>query len=150
MPHRWGAVTAMAALVAMAASDRVAALGEHGQAGLGGQTIGAGHHAMRGADGRERHGARWSPAHRRRRSLARPWFKADATPLVAARSATNAAEEGDAASLEPLAATLQHLLQDLGPVGHQAVDAEVEQAVHLDRVVDRPDVDLDAVPVRGR
>ena len=29
--------------------------GQHGQAGLGGEAVGAGHHAVRGANGRERH-----------------------------------------------------------------------------------------------
>lgn len=51
---------------------------------------------------------------------------------VAARSRT----------AQPLAALHEHLAQQVGPVGHQAVDAEVEQLVHVVGVVDGPHVDV--------
>ena len=42
----------------------------------------------------------------------------------------------------PLAALQEHVLEHLRPIGHDPVDAQVEQAPHLVGVVDRPDVDL--------
>ena len=48
------------------------------------------------------------------------------------------------------ATTHEHVLEDRRPIRHDAVDAEVEQAVHLGRIVDRPHVDLDAAPVGAR
>ena len=47
----------------------------------------------------------------------------------------------------PLTAADEDVLQDRGDVGHDAVDAQVEQADHLVLVVDRPHVHLDAAPV---
>ena len=44
---------------------------------------------------------------------------------------------------------VQHLAQHGGPVGHDAVDPEVEQAVDLVGVVDGPDVHLQAAVVGG-
>ena len=49
----------------------------------------------------------------------------------------------------PLAAPGEHLLEHVGPVGDQAVDAEVEQLVHLRRLVDGPDVHVGAGGVRA-
>ncbi len=54
-----------------------------------------------------------------------------------------------ALSARSTATALQHLPEDRRPIGHDAVDAEVEQAVHLVFIVDRPHVDLDAAPVRA-
>ena len=42
--------------------------------------------------------------------------------------------------LVPGTAFSQHAAEHVGLVGHEAVDAEVEQPVHLDRLVDGPDV----------
>ncbi len=44
----------------------------------------------------------------------------------------------------PLASGFEDLAEDEGAVGHQAVDTEVEEAVHLGAIVDRPHVDLEA------
>jgi regulator of sirC expression with transglutaminase-like and TPR domain len=44
----------------------------------------------------------------------------------------------------PGSAVGQHVAEYLGLIGHQPVDAEIEETVHLVRVVDGPDVDLDA------
>src|SRR5688500_17712545 len=43
----------------------------------------------------------------------------------------------------------KRLERDIGPVGHDAVAAEVDEAAHVGRVVHGPDVDLDAGIVRG-
>ena len=37
----------------------------------------------------------------------------------------------------------------VGAIGHQAIDAHVDQAAHVGRIVHRPHVHLDAVPVCG-
>mgnify|MGYP007000258833 CR=1 len=37
--------------------------------------------------------------------------------------------------------------KDLGAIGHDRVDAEVKESMHLLRVVDRPDVHVDSAPV---
>lgn len=42
---------------------------------------------------------------------------------------------------EPLASECQNLLQHARAVGHDPVDAQVEQPLHLAGVVDGPDVD---------
>jgi len=47
----------------------------------------------------------------------------------------------------PLAPGLQYVAQQIGAVGHDAIDAEVEQAVHFICIVDRPDVDRNASTV---
>ena len=44
----------------------------------------------------------------------------------------------------PLSAPGEHVLEHVGAIGDQAVDAEVEQLVHLRRLVDGPDVDVGA------
>jgi hypothetical protein len=44
-------------------------------------------------------------------------------------------------STAPQTSPLEHVAEQLRPVGHDAVDAEVEQPSHLLVVVDRPDVD---------
>ena len=50
----------------------------------------------------------------------------------------------------PLAARDEHLAEQVGPVGDDPVDAGVEQPHHRRLVVDRPDHDLHADPVRPR
>ena len=57
-------------------------------------------------------------------------------PLSARTSAVSLAANGD------------HVGQQLGEVGHDAVDAQVEQAPHLGLLVDGPDVHLDSMAVR--
>ena len=47
----------------------------------------------------------------------------------------------------PLVSALQHAAQVFQAVGDDAVDAQVEQALDLGRLVDRPDVDEDVGPV---
>ena len=61
----------------------------------------------------------------------------------AGRRRDHARRSGDAVRRSvPLPALDQQLLQHLRPIGHDPVDAEVEQALHLGAVVDRPDVHL--------
>ena len=44
----------------------------------------------------------------------------------------------------------KHVSKQFGPIGHDPVDAEVEQPPHLDGIVDRPHVHLEAGGVRRR
>ena len=52
------------------------------------------------------------------------------------------------AAVPPLAALGEHVLEQVGAVGEQAVDAAVEELAHLVGVVDGPDVDVLAGGVR--
>src|SRR4029453_5755220 len=51
--------------------------------------------------------------------------------------------------VDPGAPFLEDRLQHVGPIGHDAVDAEVQQSVHLGGIVDRPHVHLEVAAVRG-
>src|SRR4051812_43475914 len=48
---------------------------------------------------------------------------------------------------DPLVALDQDFLQSRGAVGHDPVDTEVEEALHLGPLVDRPDVDGEVTSV---
>src|SRR5688572_5324712 len=39
--------------------------------------------------------------------------------------------------------------QEIGPIAHEAIDAEVDQSAHLVGIVDRPHVDLNAMMMRS-
>ena len=47
------------------------------------------------------------------------------------------------ALVSPLSPPHQDLLEEVGAIGDDAVDLDVEQSVHLDRVVDRPHMNLE-------
>ena len=49
----------------------------------------------------------------------------------------------------PKAARGQNFFQYAGAVGHYAVHAEIEQAIHFRRLIDGPDMDLQTVTLRG-
>src|SRR3954451_23503318 len=51
---------------------------------------------------------------------------------------------GSSSVVSPLSAPGEHLLEHVGAVGDQAVDAEIEELVHLRGLVDGPHVDVDA------
>ena len=49
---------------------------------------------------------------------------------------------------EKLAALREHVPEYVRAISHDAVDTTVQEGVHLDRVVDRPHVHLDAYGLR--
>ena len=67
-----------------------------------------------------------------------------AVSAVGAASLLAGSSPCSCSALDPLPPALEDVAQHRRPVRHDAVDAEVEQAVHLVGVVDRPHVDLDA------
>ena len=58
-------------------------------------------------------------------------------------------QKADVSSRQPLAAVLKNPLQYAGLVSHEAVNANVEESLHLLFVINRPDMDLNAASVRS-
>ena len=48
----------------------------------------------------------------------------------------------------PLTSGDQHIFQHCGPVGHEAIDANVDQPVHLHGVVNGPDMNVEPQSMR--